>query len=95
MTTNLYRVIHPVKDIEIAARFYSEVLDASGERISPGRHYFDCEGTILACYDPIADGDAEGEVGDTMPISTFTLPWTISTLHWSVSAGPAAKLLQV
>jgi uncharacterized glyoxalase superfamily protein PhnB len=24
---------------------------------SPGRHYFDCGGTILACYDPRADGD--------------------------------------
>ena len=61
MTTNLYRVIHPVKDIEIAARFYSTVLDASGERVSPGRHYFDCGGTILACYDPTADGDSIGE----------------------------------
>ena len=61
MTTNLYRVIHPVKDIEIAARFYSKVLEASGERVSPGRHYFDCGGTILACYDPTADGDGIGE----------------------------------
>jgi len=26
-------------------------------RISPGRHYFDCGGTILACFDPRADGD--------------------------------------
>ena len=60
MTTNLYRVINPVKDIEIATRFYAEVFDISGERISPGRHYFDCEGTILACYDPRADGDDEG-----------------------------------
>ena len=27
------------------------------QRVSPGRHYFHCEGTILACYDPRADGD--------------------------------------
>ena len=27
-------------------------------RISQGRHYFDCDGTILACFDPRADGDA-------------------------------------
>ena len=26
-------------------------------RVSPGRHYFDCGGTILACFDPRADGD--------------------------------------
>ena len=53
----LYRVIVPVSDIEAAARFYGAILDAPGKRVSPGRHYFDCEGTILACYDPIADGD--------------------------------------
>jgi uncharacterized glyoxalase superfamily protein PhnB len=27
-------------------------------RISPGRHYFDCDGVILACFNPRADGDA-------------------------------------
>ena len=25
--------------------------------MSPGRHYFECEGVILACFDPRADGD--------------------------------------
>jgi predicted enzyme related to lactoylglutathione lyase len=60
MTANLYRVIHPVKDIESAARFYSAVFGADGERVSPGRHYFKCGATILACYDPIADGDDPG-----------------------------------
>jgi uncharacterized glyoxalase superfamily protein PhnB len=54
----LYRVIQPVKDIRRAQEFYSTVLGSQGERISPGRHYFDCGGTILACYDPLADGDA-------------------------------------
>jgi catechol 2,3-dioxygenase-like lactoylglutathione lyase family enzyme len=54
----LYRVIMPVSDIEAAAKFYGAILDAPGKRVSPGRHYFDCEGTILACYDPIADGDS-------------------------------------
>lgn len=57
----LYRVIQPVSDIEAAQRFYSRVLGAAGERVSPGRHYFDCGGTILACYDPAADGDEVGE----------------------------------
>jgi catechol 2,3-dioxygenase-like lactoylglutathione lyase family enzyme len=54
----LYRVILPVTDIEAAVRFYGTILGGAGTRVSPGRHYFDCEGTILACYDAIADGDA-------------------------------------
>jgi catechol 2,3-dioxygenase-like lactoylglutathione lyase family enzyme len=53
----LYRVILPVTDIERAAKFYASVLASPGRRVSPGRHYFDCEGTILACFDPKADGD--------------------------------------
>lgn len=40
-----YRVIFPDTDIEKAVS------------VSQGRHYFNLEGTILACYDPIADGD--------------------------------------
>jgi predicted enzyme related to lactoylglutathione lyase len=61
MSINLYRVIQPVNQIDAAARFYSEVLGVPGERVSPGRHYFQCGGTILACYDPVADGDGAGE----------------------------------
>jgi catechol 2,3-dioxygenase-like lactoylglutathione lyase family enzyme len=53
----LFRVILPVSDIERAERFYSAVLGGAGTRVSPGRHYFDCGGTILACFDPMADGD--------------------------------------
>jgi predicted enzyme related to lactoylglutathione lyase len=56
----LYRVILPVGDIDATARFYGEVFGAPGERVSPGRHYFDCGGVILACYDPAADGDPVG-----------------------------------
>lgn len=54
---HLYRVIVPVSDIEAAHVFYQSVLGTPGKRVSPGRHYFDCEGTILACFDPQADGD--------------------------------------
>jgi catechol 2,3-dioxygenase-like lactoylglutathione lyase family enzyme len=53
----LYRVILPVTDVAAAQKFYATVLGAPGKRVSPGRHYFDCEGTILACFDPKADGD--------------------------------------
>ena len=56
---HLYRVILPVNDIEKAAAFYSAVFETPGSRVSPGRHYFNCGGTILACYDPKADGDGE------------------------------------
>jgi predicted enzyme related to lactoylglutathione lyase len=57
----LYRVILPVSDIDLAAKFYGYVFQIDGERVSPGRHYFDCNGVILACYDPAADGDDVGE----------------------------------
>ncbi len=56
-TPSLYRVILPVSDIGRAAAFYGAVLGTPGQRVSPGRHYFHCGGTILACYDPAADGD--------------------------------------
>lgn len=57
--SKLFRVILPVTDIEAAAAFYQAVFGFPGKRVSPGRHYFNCDGTILACYDPIADGDQE------------------------------------
>jgi predicted enzyme related to lactoylglutathione lyase len=57
-SARLFRVIVPVSSINDAAAYYSAVLEQPGIRISPGRHYFDCGGTILACFDPRADGDA-------------------------------------
>jgi catechol 2,3-dioxygenase-like lactoylglutathione lyase family enzyme len=54
----LYRVILPVSDIERAQVFYTALLGFEGKRISPGRHYFGCDGVILACFDPRADGDS-------------------------------------
>lgn len=56
-TADLFRVILPVAGIEAAAAFYAKVLALPGTRVSEGRHYFDCGGTILACYDAVADGD--------------------------------------
>jgi predicted enzyme related to lactoylglutathione lyase len=56
---HLFRVILPVSDIEAAASFYAHVLRIPGDRVSGGRHYFPCGGTILACYDAIADGGRE------------------------------------
>jgi catechol 2,3-dioxygenase-like lactoylglutathione lyase family enzyme len=53
----LFRVILPVSDIEAATTLYGQLLTQTGKRVSPGRHYFDCGGTILVCFDPRADGD--------------------------------------
>jgi predicted enzyme related to lactoylglutathione lyase len=53
----LYRVILPVSDIGKAKEFYGALLGMPGARVSNGRHYFGCDGTLLACFDPRADGD--------------------------------------
>ena len=57
MAAELFRIILPVLDLERAVQFYAAILATPGERISNGRHYFNCGGTILACFDPRADGD--------------------------------------
>jgi catechol 2,3-dioxygenase-like lactoylglutathione lyase family enzyme len=61
MTPRLYRVILPVTDIEAAEAFYTGLQGVEGQRVSPGRHYFDLGGTILAIYDPAADRDEPGD----------------------------------
>jgi catechol 2,3-dioxygenase-like lactoylglutathione lyase family enzyme len=53
----LFRVIVPVADIERGAEFYTRLLGIQGQRVSGGRHYFDCGGVILALLSPQADGD--------------------------------------
>ncbi|MEO8458302.1 MAG: VOC family protein [Chloroflexota bacterium] len=45
----IFRVIVPVDDLEASQKFYAHVLDMSGERVSPNRHYFTCGAVILAC----------------------------------------------
>jgi predicted enzyme related to lactoylglutathione lyase len=57
MAIKLFRVIVPVTGIDAAAKFYAHLLDLPGQRVSGGRHYFNCGGTILACFDPRGDGD--------------------------------------
>lgn len=54
---NLYRIILMVSDIDQAANFYTSLLGINGQRVSSGRHYFKCGATLLACFDPQADGD--------------------------------------
>jgi uncharacterized glyoxalase superfamily protein PhnB len=57
MNPRIYRVILPVKNVEKATTFYRQLFALKGERVSPGRHYFNLGGVILACYDSKADGD--------------------------------------
>ena len=57
MTLRIFRIILPVPDIEKGQEFYEFLLDKKGTRVSPGRHYFDCNGVILAVFDPRADTD--------------------------------------
>jgi catechol 2,3-dioxygenase-like lactoylglutathione lyase family enzyme len=72
MTVKLFRVILPVSTIQAAADFYERALGIPGSRVSEGRHYFHCGGTILACFSPREDGDA------------FDLPPNPDHLYFSV-----------
>ena len=55
-TPQLFRVIIPVRDIDEAAAFYTVLFATPGRRVAPGRHYFDCGATILACVDAGREG---------------------------------------
>jgi catechol 2,3-dioxygenase-like lactoylglutathione lyase family enzyme len=65
---HLFRVLVPVQDIEAAEHFYARLLEQPGIRVSPGRHYFDCEGVILACFDPSADGNGYDATPNPEPL---------------------------
>ena len=53
----VFRLLVPVSNIEAATEFYGSVFRQAGERVSAGRHYFNCDGVTVACFDPVADGD--------------------------------------
>lgn len=61
MTARLFRVILPVGDLEKAAAFYEAALGTVGERVSPGRYYIDCGGTVLALFDSQAEDGRESQ----------------------------------
>jgi predicted enzyme related to lactoylglutathione lyase len=54
----LSRVILPVNDVEKAAAFYGALFGLPGERVGPGRYYFQCDKVVVACYDPRSDDGA-------------------------------------
>ena len=57
LNPKIFRVILPVNNIDLAEKFYSELFNQKGKRVSLGRHYFSLGGVILACFDAKADGD--------------------------------------
>ena len=57
MVARLFRVIVPVNDLHAAVPFYEALLQQPGFKVSGGRHYFPCDGVIVALYDPKGDGD--------------------------------------
>jgi len=83
----LFRVIVPVIDIARAASFYERVLGQGGQRVSPGRHYFDCEGAILAVYDPRADGD--GYDAKPLPEPIYFAVDDLEATYWNASEAGA------
>lgn len=46
----------PVPDLEQGVSFYQQLLGQQGEAVSSDRHYFDCDGLILAVLLPEAEG---------------------------------------
>jgi hypothetical protein len=86
---HLFRVILPVSDIEAAASFYARLLEMPGTRVSSGRHYFDCGGTILACYDALADGDSEPSDRIPSTSTSASTTWTLRTREQRKRAAPS------
>jgi uncharacterized glyoxalase superfamily protein PhnB len=89
----LFRVILPVTDIEAAASFYARLLGMPGSRVSSGRHYFDCQGTILACYDALADGDSE-QVGPN-PQNVYFSVDNLDAVHERARAAGCRELTDI
>ncbi|HEX4381579.1 MAG TPA: hypothetical protein VH083_01475, partial [Myxococcales bacterium] len=50
-TPKIFRVTLEVSNLDEAAAFYAQLLDAKGKRHPGARHYFDCGGVILAVID--------------------------------------------
>jgi catechol 2,3-dioxygenase-like lactoylglutathione lyase family enzyme len=72
-SVNLFRVIVQVDRIDRAAEFYGKVLGTPGIRVTEGRHYFDCGGTILACVDPGAEHDTSYRPAPTTDFLYFAV----------------------
>ncbi len=54
-TPKLFRVTLEVSDLEAATQLYRDLLGIDGTRHPGARHYFDCDGVIVAVID-VAQG---------------------------------------
>ena len=52
----IFRVTLEVSHLDNAAAFYATLLGIDGRRHPGARHYFDCDGVILAVLDPSQGG---------------------------------------
>ena len=52
----IFRVTLEVSNLDEAAKFYAKLLGTEGKRHHGARHYFDCDGVILAVLDPTQGG---------------------------------------
>jgi catechol 2,3-dioxygenase-like lactoylglutathione lyase family enzyme len=60
----LFRVIIEVGDLEEATDLYRQLLSVDGQRHPGARHYFNCDGVILAVLD-VTQGGLEPTPGRT------------------------------
>ena len=55
MEASIFRVIVPVDGIQQGVDFYAALFGTPGERVSGGRHYFQCGPVVLALVDPASE----------------------------------------
>ena len=85
----LFRVILPVADIETAKTFYGLVLGMAGENACHPADTTSDGRTVLACYDPVADGDGleEGWKDHPRQYVYFAVSDLDETHQWAMAAG--------
>jgi catechol 2,3-dioxygenase-like lactoylglutathione lyase family enzyme len=97
----LFRVALEVSDLEAATELYRELLGVDGTRHHGARHYFDCDGVILAVID-VAQGGLTPTPG---PKSLSFAVDDIDAIHqraarldvlapYQVHGEPAAEILE-
>lgn len=73
-SSNLFRVVLQVSDLDKASEFYAKLLDDEGRRIPRGsRHYFDCGPVTLAVVDVSAGGEEAKPIPDYIYFSVADL----------------------
>ena len=97
----LFRVTVEVADLEAAAALYTELLGIPGVRHPGARHYFDCDGVILAVID-VSQG---GLLPTPGPKSLYFATDDVEGIHaraarlgilapYNVHGAPAGEVLQ-